>query len=952
MAECGDGAVRRVVVLLMMLWSAALHAGNPRYVAGTQWTNVGKPMGWYRNDVQYFVDAGALSSAVNHDAAVALVDAAAAVWNLSGLPLSLKNGGSLAEDVNADTVYVGASGLIWPQDVTSSNYAAKQIAVVLDADGAVTDALMGAGASDPSNCRTSAVTESVDLFVQPGKIAHAVIVVNGRCSGAVAEQQLQLKYQLMRVFGRVLGLGWSQVNDNVFTGTPAPTYQQQMHWPIMHPMDILCGPYTYQCLPQPFMLREDDVAAMWMLYADATSSYVTANAVAVTGSLGFPGGIPMSGVNVVIRRYQRWGAYGTDAYQDVATVSGYGLSQNRGTPVTGPSSDAVGISGSTATATTAGFDMGAVTMTTGNSFSFSSEAVNPLYVGEFAVGSYRMGSPSLSGSSLAITTGGYLAGGRMSIPVVVADASSDCSTGQDGTESTPATLSSDGFWSGRLCGVGHSSWITFGVKAGRTATVEVIATDETGAASQRKAMPLLGVWHASDATGSLPGIARMAVAFNSARTGMTQLRVPFAAAESVRLAVADARGDGRPDYSYRARVLYADAVSPSRLAAAGGTIAITGVGFTASCTVTVGGVSARVTRVSATELDALVPALSAGTKDVVVTDLTTGATTVMSSALVYGGATTDVLAWTVSLPATAAVGTPVSIGVRLTDASGVPLKSGVVILAVLTGNGNLAACNLAQCMLTTDTNGVVQTTVVATAAGVVIVNASNTGGAYVQGSFTATMVARTITLVRPTEYVAAGSGASFAPAVTLTENGAASAGTAVAWTSSSVRVVLSSASLLSNASGAASVAATGALRDNEAATVQACAWVSVCATQSLIGVPAANLRMAAVHGDGQSVSMADSLGNVVLRVVDTAGHPVAGAPVALYQAVMGWQPPCTAGRCAAAPMYGKATSTTMSDDDGLVTVTPLQYANTAAVTKITASVGTQGAITVTLEKAP
>ncbi|MEK6399064.1 MAG: hypothetical protein V4734_13330, partial [Terriglobus sp.] len=144
----------------------------------------------------------------------------------------------------------------------------------------------------------------------------------------------------------------------------------------------------------------------------------------------------------------------------------------------------------------------------------------------------------------------------------------------------------------------------------------------------------------------------------------------------------------------------------------------------------------------------------------------------------------------------------------------------------------------------------------------------------------------------------------------------------------------------------------GSLRDGETASVQACAWTSVCATQNLIGVIAADLRMAVVNGGAQSIRMGDSLANVVLRVVDTGGHPVAGASVSVYQVVTGWQPPCTTGRCATAPMYGKATSTAMSDDDGLITVIPLQYASTAEVTKITASVGTQGAITVTLTKAP
>ena len=77
---------------------------------------------------------------------------------------------------------------------------------------------------------------------------------------------MQLQYQLMRAFGRVLGLGWSQTNDNVFTGSPQPTSNQALHWPVMHPIDIICGPYTYQCMPQPFTLRPDDLSALAQLY--------------------------------------------------------------------------------------------------------------------------------------------------------------------------------------------------------------------------------------------------------------------------------------------------------------------------------------------------------------------------------------------------------------------------------------------------------------------------------------------------------------------------------------------------------------------------------------------------------------------------------------------------------------------------------------------------------------
>jgi hypothetical protein len=194
------------------------------------------------------------------------VAAAAGVWNVPTSALVLAQGGTLAEHVSGANVYPSGTGLVFPADVQTGNYLAIEIAVVYDHDGSVTDMMLGADASDPSGCRQNAVTESVDSISTSGFIQHAVLVLNGRCAGSAPEQQLQLQYQLMRAFGRVLGLGWSQTNDNVFTYTPAPTYDQAMHWPVMHPIDIICGPYTYQCMPQPFTLRPDDLSALAQLY--------------------------------------------------------------------------------------------------------------------------------------------------------------------------------------------------------------------------------------------------------------------------------------------------------------------------------------------------------------------------------------------------------------------------------------------------------------------------------------------------------------------------------------------------------------------------------------------------------------------------------------------------------------------------------------------------------------
>ena len=185
----------------------------------------------------------------------------------------------------------------------AGNYQAIQIAVIYDHDGSVTDMMLGEDASDPSGCRQNAVTESVDSISTSGFIQHAVLVLNGRCTGSAPEQQLQMQYQLMRAFGRVLGLGWSQTNDNVFTSTPVPTYDQAMHWPVMHPIDIICGTYTYQCMPQPFTLRYDDLSALAELYmigqgqAQAGQTDTLLNASQILGYLSFPNGQGMQGVN-------------------------------------------------------------------------------------------------------------------------------------------------------------------------------------------------------------------------------------------------------------------------------------------------------------------------------------------------------------------------------------------------------------------------------------------------------------------------------------------------------------------------------------------------------------------------------------------------------------------------------------------------------------------------------
>jgi hypothetical protein len=117
------------------------------------------------------------------------------------------------------------------------------------------------------------------------------------------------------------------------------------------------------------------------------------------------------------------------------------------------------------------------------------------------------------------------------------------------------------------------------VKANRSATFEVTAEDELGFATSAKAMPVIGVWNATEALGSLPGVAGAGEAFNGEANGMTTLTTTFTQPNQLRIGIADQRGDGRPDFNYQARVLYADSLSPATVSAAGGTITISGMGF-------------------------------------------------------------------------------------------------------------------------------------------------------------------------------------------------------------------------------------------------------------------------------------------------------------------------------------------------------------------------------------
>ena len=260
--------------------------------------------------------------------------------------LAAARGGALAEDVNGTNVVVNADGTIsMPLDIQATS-TATPISIVYDADGSATDALLGAGAGDTGQCFFNAVFGGDDNFGSLAIIQHALIVINGQCAQQTA-QLTDVEYRLVRVVGSVLGLGWSQVNPNVQTGSPRPTSDDYAGFPVMHYADSWsCDPIT-KCYANPCQLSMDDAAALSRLYPvtpQNQSSFpgkqlLSATTARVHGTVWFTDvhgnrTQPMQGVNVVARWIDPQTRLPSRRYA-ASSVSGFLFTGNAGNPITG-----------------------------------------------------------------------------------------------------------------------------------------------------------------------------------------------------------------------------------------------------------------------------------------------------------------------------------------------------------------------------------------------------------------------------------------------------------------------------------------------------------------------------------------------------------------------------------------------------------------------------------------
>lgn len=961
-------AILHAVLISLALMPALAFAGGPKYVAGISYFNssvLGQPARWANGRVDYYVDQGPLNASVSNQQAVALVDSAAALWNaVPTAGVTLADMGHLSEDVNGANVAAGSNGQIaQPLDVAPSSIN-HPVGVIFDSDGSVIDALFGGGVSQPDACQKNGVWVWIDNITPDAVIAHGIILLNGRCATSVALLEM-MSFQIERAFGRVLGLDSSQVYPAALTGNDPAASDA---WPIMQPISGACGPAGGACIPNPLSLSYDDMASLNRLYPITAANLASfpgkkltaANTVSIQGRISFRNGYGMQGVNVVAVPLDTTGA--PLRQYTVTCVSGAYFNGRHGNPVSG-FADANGnrfdMWGSNDPSLQGYFDLAGIPLppgVTSADYQVTFEPVDPIYILGSSVGPYVDGQPQPSGTLDPVTLRGLVLGAAQTMNLTISDSAAGNYQDAIGSESEPRQMPASGFWLGRVGQVGQTDWFTFPVRGGRTFTVVAQALNEMGVPASSKVMPEIGAWDAFAAAGSSP--VGYAPALNGLAAGETWLQIAASADDQVRIAIADQRGDGRPDYAYRGWVLYADNIQPPRLPSSGGPVVIHGMGFHPNDSVLIGGRAATITSISPNEITAIAPAAApgiSGSVDVEVEDLPVFyASAIISGGIRYDAGTGDALSLVTAPSNTVPMATPIpftvaALGPGLTAAAGV-----TVTYAVTSGTARLA-CGLSSCSVTASGDGLATMNVVAVDSAASVVTASLTNGSSVQAHFSGG-IPPVLTALTSQLSIAAGATVTWTVQTLVLSNGVPASGQSVVWHTGAAGISsLSSEAAITNSAGiATNLLTVGPIAEGQTASIQACLnGTAQCVTFTAYGARPEYAILKPVSGITQSLRVSDTPGQIVLRLLDMNGNPMAGGTVALYQALYAWAPPCPAqGRCAASQLLAAQESSAVSAVDGTVTFIPASLPGTPTLLKALAATGNTAAVNIAIEQHP
>jgi len=300
---------------------------------------------------------------------------------------------------------------------------------------------------------------------------------------------------------------------------------------------------------------------------------------------------------------------------------------------------------------------------------------------------------------------------------------------------------------------------------------------------------------------------------------------------------------------------------------------------------------------------------------------------------------------------------PFQVQVLLAD--GVTPVPGIsIVFSIANGGGTVGfnACGAASCTLVTDTNGLATTLVTGGSPGALSLVATAslpTGAQSLTSPFLVVANQLSVTAIHPQTYLYAGAQIGLMLRAIAIENGNPAVKQAEQWTGSTGFAAMVNSSL-TDAMGMSAIATVlGPLAAGASASVSVCSWASICAQFTGTAVAPADLSLAMVSGGEQAVQGTAMPSPAVVKVIDSAGHPVVAAPVSIYQEVTALDTACPGtGRCPAAPVLASQATVTVSASDGTVTIVPMGLTGVATRTNIALSAGTSGFVTAVISDQP
>jgi hypothetical protein len=163
------------------------------------------------------------------------------------------------------------------------------------------------------------------------------------------------------------------------------------------------------------------------------------------------------------------------------------------------------------------------------------------------------------------------------------------------------------------------------------------------------------------------------------------------------------------------------------------------------------------------------------------------------------------------------------------------------------------------------------------------------------------------------------------------------------------------AASITSASGVAAKALkVGPLSPAQQATASACLnGTNQCVSFTATGARPEYGYVEGVAGTTQALALCETPALIAMRVRDMNGNPMAGASVALSQAVYAWAPPWPPhGRCSQPQLIANQTAAALSGLDGTVTFAPATIPGVATNVVGIAATGNASTLKIAVEQHP